>query len=725
MKKTIQATCGLLALAGGAAAYAADATPPEATNLPRMTVTESVETDYAPPGVSSSGTKTATAILDTPMAIQVVPRDVIDDRQERTSLDAVKNLSGVQPSTYQFYDQFLIRGFDSGYGTTFRNGLQLRGINEAVNMAFVDRIEVVKGPSSMLYGRIEPGGFVNIVTRQPQAEAAYNVDVQGGSWGLKRVTADATGKISDDGSLLYRVTGDFDKADSWVDFAHRDNKAVAATLAWRPNERFDASLQLEHYDYKTTWLDAGIPAVGNRPANVPRNFSILFPESWSNYPYTAKRTLAAFEWSYRFNDAWKLTNRFHYVNSREDQQGVYATWWEFDGTNTIPGIQFTHTVDWTRETYGTNLDLTGEVHTGTLKHTLLLGVDWASFRDDTLGSTGDIPGAAPFDIFHPTYPSYLVQLRQLAAADATNVGWRDRSRDAGAYVQDQVDVGERWKVLVGGRYDQATDAYADVYGERGASCYPTCTGYPIANYATDRAFSPHAGVLYKLSNSASIYASYSKSFGSANGRDNLGNAMKPQIGTQYEIGIKTNLLNELVTTSATLFTLTKSNITEYDPASFFPKTVGEARSRGLELDVAGQVTSHVSLIGSYTYDQAIITKDPYNGNLGHRLSGVAPQVLSVWAKYESSRSGSQGWSAGLGSYFSAQRQGDDGNTWQLPGYGRLDGMVGYRMALGRTRISAQLNVNNVLDRVYFDRGGSGVSAYGAPRTYIASLRAAF
>ena len=722
MKRLIPACLIAMTFAAASSALADDVATQ--TQLPKMTVTDTEDAQYTIQ-TATSGTKTATPLIETPMAIQIVTKEVIEDRQERTSLEAVKNLSGVQPSTYTFYDQFLIRGFDSGYGTTFRNGLQLRGINEAVNMAFVDHIEVVKGPSSMLYGRIEPGGFVNVVTRKPEAEATYRVDVQGGNWGFARVTADATGKVTDDGSLLYRVTGDFDKAGSWVDFAHRNNKALAATLAWRPNDRLDVTLQLEHYDYKATWLDAGIPAVGNRPASVPRNFSILFPESWSDYPYVTKRTLAAFEWTYRITDAWKLTNRFHYVNSREDQQGVYATWWEFDGTSTIPGINFTHTVNWTRETLGTNLDLTGEFHTGGLKHTLLVGADWASFRDDTPGSTGDIPGAGPFDIFHPTYPNYIAQLQQLAAADATNVSWRDRSRDAGLYVQDQLDVGDRWKVLVGGRYDQATDAYADVYGERGATCYPTCTGYPVTDYATDRAFSPHAGVLYMLSSSASIYASYSKSFGSANGRDNLGNTMKPQIGTQYEIGFKANFLDDAITTSATLFTLTKSNIVEYDPASFFPRVVGEARSRGLEVDVAGQVSSHVSLIGSYTYDQAIITKDPYSGTLGHRLSGVAPQVLSLWAKYESSRSAAQGWSIALGSYFSAQRQGDDGNAWQLPGYGRLDGMVGYRTTVGRTRVSGQLNVNNVLDRVYFDRGGSGVSAYGAPRTYIASVRAEF
>lgn len=712
------------ALLGLALLSQASADEPAATSLPRMTVTDTQEPDYVVRS-ATAGTKSDTPLLETPMAIQVVPHEVIEDRQERTSLAAVRNLSGVQPSTYQFYDQFLIRGFDSGYGTTFRNGLQLRGINEAVNMAFVDHIEIVKGPSSMLYGRIEPGGFVNIVTRRPDATASGTFAVSGGSFDFLRVTADATGPVDQAGTLLYRFTGDFDRAGSWVDFAHRDNKAVAGSLAWHPNERFEANLAIERYDYRTTWLDAGIPAVGNRPADVPRHFSILFPQSWSDYPYVTKRTLVAFDWTWHLNDNWKLGQRFHYVHSREDEQGVYATWWEFDGTSTIPGINFTHTVDWTRDTFGTNLDLTGVFQTGSVRHTLLIGTDWASFTDDTPGSTGDIPGAVAFDIFHPTYPDYSAALAQLNAADAGNVSWRDRSRDAGVYIQDQMDFGPRWKLLVGGRYDQATDAYADVYGERGAPCYPTCTGYPITDYATDRAFSPHVGLLYRVSQNVSTYASYSKSFGSANGRDNLGNTMKPQVGTQYELGIKGELLDGAVTASATLFTLTKSNIVEYDPASFFPKVVGAARSRGLELDVAGQVSDHVSVIGSYTFDQAIITKDEFNGTLGHRLAGVAPQVLSFWAKYDSSRTSPRGWSLGLGSYFSSQRQGDDGNAWQLPGYGRLDALFSFHTLLGRARLVTQLNVDNVLDRTYFDRGGSGVAAYGAPRTFVATVRTEF
>jgi len=704
----------------GASAWAQTETPQQ---LQRVEITGTAGKSYVV-NSTSSATKGDTPLLETPMAVQVVPREVLDDRQIRTSLDAIKNVSGVQSPIYEFYDQFLIRGFDSGYGTTFRNGLQLRGITNAVNYTFVDRVEVIKGPTSMLYGRVEPGGFVNIVTKKPQAQSLTTVELQAGRWGTWRASVDSTGSASADGQWLYRVGADVDRADSWVQNVHRDNKSLAASLAWRPNADFDARVDLEHYDRKTTWLDATVPIVGDRPAPVARNFTTIFPQSWTDYPYTVKRTLLALEWNLRLNEHWKLTQRLHSVYSNENQQGVYAD--GFDGVDSFTAVRFTHTgPNWVRHTLATNLDLAGEFTTGDIKHRLLVGVDWSKFTDDTPGSTGPLTGATPINIFSPVYPDYSAQLAALAANDATNVIWRDWSTDAGLYVQDQLTLSPKWELLVGGRFDRAVDAYADTYGSRGEACYPNCTAPITSAYPADKAFSPRAGLLYKVDDSTSVYGSYSRSFGSSNGRDNLGNPLKAQKGTQYELGIKANILDGRAVASATLFDLTKTNITQYDPVNFFPHVVGEARSRGLELDVAGQVTRHVSLIGSYTWDRAVITKDPYNGTEGKRFPGVAAHVASVWAKYDSAPGEREGWAVGAGIYASSQRQGDDANSWQLPGYGRVDAMASYRTRLGDQRVTAQLNLNNVFDRVYFDRGGYGMAAYGAPRNLSGSVKVEF
>ena len=674
--------------------------------------------------VQTTGTKSNTPLLDTPMAVQIVPRDVIVDRQLRTELDIVKNVSGVQAPIYQFYDAFLIRGFDSGYGATYRNGLQMRGINEAVNTAFTDHVEIVKGPSSMLYGRVEPGGFVNVVTKSPQKTPGISTELQGGSWGFGRATLDATGPLNQKATLTYRLIADIDKSDSFVDYAHRDNKAISGVLAWKPNSKFNARLDIELYDYKTAWLDSPVPVIGNAPAKLPRHFTILFPQSWSQYPYTAKRSLTAFDWTYALSDSWKLTQRFHYVWGNENQQGVYLD--NFDGVDSYQGTRFTRSgPKWIRTSLSTNLDLSGEFATGAIKHKVLLGLDYSEFKDDTPGSTGDIPGATPVNIFSPVYADYSAILKTLAASDATNTLWRDRSTDFGIYAQDQMALTPQLDLLVGGRFDRARDSYPETYGSRDQACYPHCTAKPLVPYPTDTAFSPRAGLLYKVDKDNSTYASYSKSFGDANGRDNLGNPLKPQIGEQYEVGYKTRMIGGRLTGSVTAYTLTKSNITEYDPISFFPHVVGEARSRGLELDLAGQISRHLSLIGSYTYDDAVITKDPYNGTLGNRLGGVAPHVANLWGKYDTHPGEDRGLSIGVGLYYSAGRWGDDANTWRMKGYARVDTMVAWRIPVNGAHLTAQLNVNNLFDSTYFDHGGYGIAAYGAPRNLVASLRVTY
>ena len=669
---------------------------------------------------TSSATKNDTPLLETPMAVQVVPRDVIDDRLSRTGLQVISNVSGVQPALYQFYDFYQLRGFTSTYGNVFRDGLQLQGINGAENLAFVESVEVVKGPSSVLYGQIDPGGFVNMVTKKPQAEQAISLEQQFGSWGSSRSTFDATGKLSDDGALLYRFIFDADKADSWVDNVHHDNTAFAASVSWKPSARLESNFQLEHYNSKLTWPEGTVPVIGDQPANLPRNFTSIYPASWTDYPYTVDRSLLAYSWNYLLDSGWKVTNRFHYLTTDENQRGVYAD--GFDGVDTFATSRFTNTAPWARETYNTNLDIQGDIKLGSVTHKLLVGTDWSQFTDRSSGSTGSIPGAPAIQIYNPVFANIQSTLQGLAAADAGNIIYTDKSTDFGLYFQDQIALNSQWNALVGGRWDWATSNYATTYGDRSSGCYPTCTGEPVISDPDLHEFSPRAGLLFKATPEVSIYASYSKSFGLGNGASNTGEPFPPEVGEQYELGTKWTALGGKVTASLTYFDLTKKNIAQYDPVTYDKFIVGEVNSKGIEFDIAGQVSKNISVIGSYTYDDAIITRDPLNGTQLNHFSGVAPQVASVWTKYDSAPGAQTGWAFGVGLYGSSARWGDDANTWQLPGYGRLDAMVGYRTGLAGHRVTAQLNVNNLLDKWYFESGSYGMAAYGAPRNILASLK---
>lgn len=268
---------------------------PPTSELPRVEITVEAQPAYTPKS-SSSASKSDLPLLDTPMAVQTVPKEALRDRQITTTLDAVRNVSGVQSQPGSYYDQFQIRGFGSGYGVTFRNGLQLEGITDAVNLAFVERVEVVKGPASMLYGRVEPGGFVNVVTKRPSGTAAIEVEQQFSSWNTHQSTVDATGPLSTSGDLSYRLIGTLGKGDDFYDFQHHDRKAIYGALAWRASSQLEANLTLEHYDYKTGGraLNAVAPQLGNRPdGSVPRTRSGGDPTLWANFRDTAKRTLVA------------------------------------------------------------------------------------------------------------------------------------------------------------------------------------------------------------------------------------------------------------------------------------------------------------------------------------------------------------------------------------------------------------------------------------------------
>lgn len=693
--------------------------------LATITVTSSTTKDATlgyQPKRSFAGTKTDTPLLETPMAVQVVTHEVIEDRQSQSSLDAVKNVSGVQAAPGTVYDQFMIRGFTTGgAGTAYRNGLALRGAIGQVDMAFVDRIEVIKGPTSTLYGRAEPGGFVNVVTKKPQEESHVSIQQQFGSWGVTRTTADATGSLNENKTILYRVIGAYDKADSWVDFVHRENKALAAYLTFKPSSRFEANLNIEQYDNKLSHPRAGsIPVIGSRPTDLPRHFSVSDPVVWENYPYPVDRTLIGFDWTYALNDSWKITQRFHYNRSNEKYASLDPG--SFNGSDTITTRTF-YTNDTDRDTINTNLEIAGEFRTGDIRHKLLVGLDWFKYEDHWHGGIHTL--AIPLNIYAPTYGNINANmLHGLVNASANIDMYRQEDQGTGFYVQDQIGILDKWEILLGGRLSKETSR-----NTRG--CWPVCTGVPLTEYAPKAdEFSPRAGLLYKISKDVSVYGSYSKSFGSGNGFSASGDPYPVQEGIQYELGGKASLLNDRITTSVTLFDLTLRNRLTPDPVNpLLSIAAGEVRSRGLEFDIAGQVSKHVSLVGSYTYDDAIITKDNRTGASaikGKRWAGAPLHSANVWMKYDTDPGSIEGWTFGAGAYLNGQRQGNNTNTWQMPGYGRVDTMLAYRTKAGGTPLTAQLNINNMFDKKYFESSNGGTYAYyGAPRTVIGTIKVDF
>ncbi len=330
--------------------------PDEPTVLPEMTVTATPgqDTGYNVPNATTA-TKNDTPIMETPVSIQVVPQAVMDDQQVIGVKDALKNISGVQPNlTYgALYDNFIVRGFGTDF-STYRNGLRQTTLGfETTNL---EQIEVLKGPAAVLFGRIEPGGLINLVTKRPLAEPYYALQQQFGSYDLYRTTAEATGPLTADGSLLYRLDFAYQDSNSFQDFVFLDRFFVAPALTWRPTDRLEFNLSYEHQEDDLNFAN-GIPALGRRPAPVPISFS----SDDGDDSYERERDLVAFDCSYQFLEGWKVTNRFTAYFVDLDQTDVVG-FDTVDENDPIMDRFFLEGVQ-NHNSYATNLDLTGRFET--------------------------------------------------------------------------------------------------------------------------------------------------------------------------------------------------------------------------------------------------------------------------------------------------------------------------------------------------------------------------
>jgi iron complex outermembrane receptor protein len=669
---------------------------------------------------STTATKTDTPIMETPVSIQVVPRAVMDDQQAISVMDAMRNVSGAQPAGGQYYDTFMLRGFNGA--TAYRDGLRQSSITN-LETANLERVEVLKGPASVLFGRAEPGGILNLVTKKPLDTPYYSLQQQFGSYDLYRTTADATGPLTSDKSLLYRMNLAYKTNNSFRDFVSQDHIFFAPSLTWRPTDRFETNLNLE-YQHDDFGADGGgsalIPAIGNRPANIPFSRYLGDPVVNQAMPNTQEKILLGFNWSYKFTDKWKLQNRFQYVNSDWHQTIITAASLAADSRTlnrrlwNIPAV---------RDIYSTNLDLTGKFDTGFLHHDVLAGFDYMRFMaHDGGGWSGASPLVTSIDIYNPVYGNINPAALN---AQTNNFYWNSTDSWYGAYFQDQISLfDDKLHIMGGGRQDWAEQA-------SGQSA-TTFDNIQLTKTSNDY-FSPRVGVLYQPWSWISLYGNYVESFGSGSGLSATGTPFKPQIADQYEAGIKTELLDKRLTSTLAYFDITKSNILTPVPGTNFSDVIGEVHSRGIELDVAGQITENWSVIGNYAYTDAYISKDNTSttaggGNQGHPLASVANHSSYVWTKYDVTKGRLSGLNFGTGVAVAGQKQGDNANTFQLPGFVRWDASVGYafKNGPGGSRISTQLNVYNLLDKAYYLGSSNRFNIQPAqPITFVGSVKIEF
>ncbi|MEQ1780154.1 MAG: TonB-dependent siderophore receptor [Hyphomonadaceae bacterium] len=708
-KFTLLATSGVAALffiAAPATAQTEPTSPDDKTD--RVVVTG--RQDYVLPE-SSAATKTDTPVLLTPQSVQVVPRAVLNDQRAVTLTDAVRNVAGVS-SDFGFNGStqplLVLRGFSSvsmtalgsmsGASTYYLDGVKVAGL--PIDMSNVEAVEVVKGPNSVLFGRSEPGGVVNVVSRPFSETPRFSAEQTVGSYGLSRTSANGATTLDADKTWRVRGSASYYTTDSNRDFVEERLGAVSGGVAWVPDDRTSVSLTLGYIDQKYR-SDYGVPSDGNRPANLPdsRQFNDA-PELSS-----VESLSALIEATHKFSDDWEIKAKF--LALRADTREVDVGTYRFDlGLNpgqTCDGTgadlcryYFNARPDGDLDVNQATIDLFGKVETGAWTHHLLFGVDGYETEKSGLAYLQQLTSV---NVANPV----LGPTPALDPALAIPVDMLEWNRWASVYAQDQIDFGGGLHGILAVRQDWTSAIYAAPGTEPNRISSTT----------------PRVGVVWEFQPGQSIYTQYQEALSANNGRDPISGAeLDPEKSRQTEVGYKIVTADGRLIATLAAYELTKRNRADL---TLFPiiQTIGTARSRGIELDVIGQITPDLALLGSYSYVDAKVTDDgPYAGT---RLANVPYNSGSIWARYTID----QNWAIGGGIFYQGEREGDIANTFQLPGYTRVDLMAAYDFLAFGNSASLQFNLNNAFDERYYASSHQFSPDWilpGAPRSISATLR---
>ena len=645
---------------------------------------------------SATATKTDTPIIDTPASIQVVPRAVIEDQGATRLTDVVRNVSSVQiaGSNGNRQDVIQIRGFAAN--RIARDGfLSVPSYGDAgqQGMANVERVEVLKGPPSVLYGPADPGGLVNVVTKKPEAEPQYSVTGRAGSFDFYRGDIDLNQPLMEDGKLLGRFIVSYQNSDSFRDrFIDSERIQIAPSLRWIPTSHTTVDLQLEYYK-QNQQNDFGLVAVDGDALALSRKRFLGEPGDRIKADELRVQTTI----DHQFNDDWSLRTLARFSDTNQTPTQSYPFGLAADG-RTLNRRFFIVDASW--QNYALQANLTGQFETGPLEHQLLFGADSNFTRFESWSQSAD---QDPIDIFDPVYGSALGPL--------TARRTQDRRIDFyGAYLQDLISIGDHWKLLLGGRFDTAKTRFDrdDVN----------------VTDKWDQAFSPRAGLVYQPIDDLSIYASYTTSFlPPLSGASFDGEEFEPEEGEQFEIGVKRDWFDGRLSTTLAAYQLTRSNVSTVDPQNpTFSIQVGEQRSRGVEFDVAGELAPGWNIIGSLAYLDAEVTKDN-TLPVGNRLVNAPKWSGSLWATYAFQGSPLRGLEIGGGVFVVGDRKADFANQVDVDGYARVDLFARYEI---NDNISLALNIENLFDKTYAEGvDDPNFVDVGAPRSVFGTVQVRF
>jgi iron complex outermembrane receptor protein len=654
------------------------------------------------------GTKTDVPLIETPISASVVTRQFLDDTQVTTITDALRFVPGVYSGDNgraAVDENLSIRGF-SYLRSTFVDGTRQQAFNIDVNPEpyGLERIEVLRGAASVLYGSTQPGGIVNSVSRRPRAKPSGEVMVSGGSLDLLRLGFDVTGALDGEGKVAARLTGFLRNQDDLADTAFNNRRYIAPAISFFPREGTEITL-LGSYQKDNFRLVPYLPADGTLRANpngvIPRERFLGEPGLPDDNVETLGAKLIV---RHEFSDRVVLN---HVTGYRD-----YSRFTNYIFPLLDPGERVaerlispitTNANVWSTDT---NLQIRGEWLGA--RHNLLIGADYYQIRDRSVTEGATL---GPIDVFTPTFGDPGQFSGVLTNDSFTTL------KQYGFYLQDQVKFGERLVLLAGGRFDSFKLRFDD----------------PLSGF-TDRidddlTFTARAGAVYLLDGGFAPYVSYTQGFYPQGGVDAQGNGFEPDESDQWEAGIKFESPDGRSSASLALFTITRSNLLSPDPANpNFSIATGEQRHRGVELEFNLAVTPELGVLGSYAYLDARITQNDQlidgQSIVGKRPPNVPEHSGAIWAVYSFAKETTlEGLSISAGARFQSPREGDALNTFDTPAFAVFDASIAY--SFDRWRVA--VNAINLTDKSYVaaTTGFLDYVRFGDPRLILASVTRAF
>jgi len=646
---------------------------------------------------SVSATKTDTPIIETPQSISVITADRIRDQGSLTIQDSLRYVSGMRGEAYGFDsrgDFSLVRGVSP---TIFLDGLQQSVgsyTNTRTDPFTLERVEVIKGPSSMLYGQSSVGGLLNLVSKRPQAERRNELQLQYGSFDRKQIAFDSTGPLDDDGTLLYRVVAIQRDSQTQVDHTQDNRLVFMPSLTWRPNEQFEWTLManVQKDDGGTT--SGFLP---HRGTVLSAPYGEIGSERFVSEPgfdeYDTEQKALTSQMSWRLDDTWTLRQNLRWQKSKVSYQTMYG-WPPVLGAddrtvNRVWSVSKPEVTIWTADHQAES-----RFDTGALQHTLLMGVDYRHAVTDSRSARGV---ATPLDLYDPVYGTF----------DPSGITLSDvpqqRAVQKGLYVQDQIRL-DKWLATLGLRKD-----WADTRVEDG-------------NRQKDDAVTGRVGLTYLFDNGVAPYISYSESFTPIIGLNTITQqSYKPLEGEQWELGIKYQPVGSNTLLTAAVFDLREKNRQMPDPANPLSTIqAGEARVKGLELEGLVEVDPNWDLIATYSYLDSEVAKGP-PAQQGKRIASVPEHMASLWSQHRFSVAGISGFSAGAGvRYVGASWDGTD--SVKTPSTTLFDAMLGYAYQ----DWSFTLTATNLEDETYYTTCLSRGDCFtGNRRTVVATASYSF